>query len=708
MTDPVVDALAEVCSGWQALPPPNRVSVSAGAAEILKIKRPGGSGGYWNPAETPYMVEPMDMTASRLHEAVCFVGPSQCGKTVALGEGVMANTVVNDPGDMLMVQMTKDLAHVYSRQRIGRAILNSPKLREMQGAASRDDNLHDKAFKNGVLVRIAYPTNTNFASASWRIVYGTDYDRWDDDIGGEGDGFSQMGNRPKTFLSRGIVIVESSPGRPVTDPNWQPASPHEAPPCTGVLGIYNRSDRRRWYWKCPHCGDWFEAAPGLKLFGLPSFDDLVEEVRFVDPLVLAKQYARVVCPNNGCVIAPSERSTMQAGGRWLADGLTIDSRDRISGTPRGSKIAGYWLGGCAAAYLSWQSMVQKYLSAVLEYALTGSELPLQTTTNTDQGAPYMSRHLADASERHARALYEPGLQRYVVPDDARFLVAFVDVQGGRNARFEVGVMAVGMHKEQWLIDRYAIKVSERAGLADDLAPLDPASHAQDWDLITKKVVQATYRTNVPGREMRVRLVLVDSGGEDGVSDKAYAWWRRLRSERLHRRVRLTKGEGGRVDWHVRESMVGGAAGEGDVPLLRFDPNKFKDMVLAGRQRAVPGPGYYHLPAPRGPENPDGWLPQATLDELDAETRGEDGKWVQNRARNETLDIAVGVLVGCMDLGCDRRDFWQNPPDWALPHSRNSEVISSEQRRDDQRAAAAAAAAKPARLERRVARSSYLR
>ena len=49
-----------------------------------------------------------------------------------------------------------------------------------------------------------------------------------------------------------------------------------------AMGIYNRSDRRRWYWQCPHCASWFEAAPGLSLFKLPSEDQLIEDARTID------------------------------------------------------------------------------------------------------------------------------------------------------------------------------------------------------------------------------------------------------------------------------------------------------------------------------------------------------------------------------------------------------------------------------------------
>ena len=156
--DPFALALSDVCSAWPALLPPNRVPVSQGVADNLKIARPGGASGYWDPTETPYMVLPTDLLASRVHSAVCFAGPAQTGKTVALGEGWMTHAVLNDPGDMAIFQMTQEKAREYSRQRIDRALRNSPRLNAAKGIASRDDNLHDKQVRNGMIVRIAWPT----------------------------------------------------------------------------------------------------------------------------------------------------------------------------------------------------------------------------------------------------------------------------------------------------------------------------------------------------------------------------------------------------------------------------------------------------------------------------------------------------------------------------------------------------------------------
>jgi phage terminase large subunit GpA-like protein len=601
---------------------------------------------------------------------------------------------------MLIVQMTQDKAREYSKQRIDRAIRNSPNLRAMRSVQARDDNLHDKQFRNGMWVRIAWPTATNMSSTSYRYVFGTDYDRWPDDIDGEGDGFTLMGKRTTTFLSRGMVAVESSPGRNLKDPSWRASTPHEAPPVEGILGIYNRSDRRRWYWKCPDCGEWMEAAPGLSVFRLPPDDELLEGIRELDIDLFARQYARVPCSHCGTIIRPSQREGLNRSGRWLPDGVSLDASDRLSGTARTSSIAGYWLGGAAATYVGWEALIRKHLQALLDYALTNSELSLQTTANTDQGVPYLSRLLTEAAAARGGQRYDADLPRYIVPEWTRFVVVSVDVQGGRNARFVVQAHAVGEYMEQALVDRYSILRSNRPGMDDEMAPIDPAAYPEDWDLLTEKALQATYRLPDGEREIRVRLLVVDSGGEDGVTNNAYAWFRRLRRAGLHQRVRLVKGASTRVDWHVRESMVGGQQGQGDIPLYLFDPNKFKDMISAGMARKSPGPGYYHWPRPQ----PDGWVPQAFFDELNAEVRNENGVWEQVKKRNESFDLTNMIRVGCMLLGADKREFWAAPPAWALPLDKNLEVITREQRREERAAVMPPAVETPGR---RVRRSTYL-
>lgn len=664
-----------------AFRPPKRVSVSRGAEDALEIRQPGGYSGPWSPSETPYMVEPMDMLASRRHEAVCFVGPARTGKTLGLLDAWLARNVTCDPGDMLIVQMSQEKAREYSKTRVDRAIRNSPKLAELMSQRGHDDNTHDKLFRHGMWVKIGWPSATQLSSSDYRYVALTDYDRMPDNIDGEGSAYALGLKRTQTFLSRGMCMVESSPGREFTDPYWKPQTPHEAPPATGIIGIYNRSDRRRWYWQCPDCAEFFEASPGIGLFStLPTEAELLEEVRSANLVSLADKHAVVVCPHCASLIEQRHKPHLNDPARalWLADGQTV-TRDRevIGEAPR-SSIAGYWLGGVAAAYQKWDSILLRYLQGLREYALSGSDLTLKATINTDQGAPYIPRHLLADKEAGLEDRIED-LPRYHVPDAARFLIATADVQGGTNGRFVCEVRAFGEHLESWLVDRFSLTTTERRGQA---AQVDPAGYPEDWDLLTAKLVQATYKTS-SGKELRVLRTAVDTGGEAGTTPNAYAWFRRLRKKGLSGRVMLVKGADRSNDG---KPVVRGNArsNEGkpmpDMPIWLVGTDYFKDLIAGSLRRKVPGPGYFHAPK---------WLHASYFEELRAEARDAKGKWKKVRARNEALDLWVYALAVCEALGFGPKGrlSWDSPPAWARPlDAENSELITSEERRAEHKAA----------------------
>lgn len=695
-------ALADVSSPFAAFRPPRRVTVSKGAQDALFLRQPGGYVGPWSPDETPYMVEPMDMLASKRHEAVCFVGPARTGKTMGLLDAWMTYAVTCDPGDMLVVHMTQEKAREYSKTRIDRAIRHSTQLNDLMPRTGHNDNTHDKLFRHGMWLKIGWPTVTQLSGSDYRYVALTDYDRMADDIDGEGSAYGLGLKRTQTFLSRGMCMVESSPGRPITDPNWQPQTPHEGPPCTGVVGIYNRGDRRRWYWPCPHCDEYFEAKPGLDLFCLPDEKELSEIVREVDIDEFAREHAKVVCPHCGCLIEASEKHPMNRRGVWLADGEMISADGTRSGTPPRSTIASYWLGGVAAAYQSWHSLISRYLQGLREYVLTGSELTLQNTVNTDQGLPYLSRLVANAMLKGEgpEGRRDGELEKFIVPDEARFVLAAVDVQGGQNSRFVVQVHAIGPYLEQWPIDRYSITESKRKGIDGGFAPLDPASYPEDWDTITELVIKATYRTTVENREIKVKAVAVDTGGEDGVTDKAYEWYRRLRKDNLHGSVMLIKGASTPMAPLVKESWVGSkraGTDKGDIPLYLLNTNLFKDAISAALKRPVPGPTYVHIPA---------WLPKAFFDELRAEIRDARGRWMKIKKRNEAFDLMAYIRALCVRLGADQPTFWDNPPVWANNLAENSLIISREDRKRLQDSGDSTE--NTAQFRRRTGRSSYLR
>lgn len=63
----------------------------------------------------------------------------------------------------------------------------------------------------------------------------------------------------------------------------------------------------------------------------------------------------------------------------------------------------------------------------------------------------------------------------LVPPKVRFLLASVDVQGGKKRRFVVQIIGYGENGERWLVDRYNIRQSLRCDENGEAQQVHPGS-----------------------------------------------------------------------------------------------------------------------------------------------------------------------------------------------------------------------------------------
>lgn len=513
---------------------PRRMRVADAVAQYMRVPMGAGNSVPWDPLVAPYVIEPMNCLASREYDAVIFVGPARTGKTIGLIDGWVIYNVICDPADMLIIQMTEEKAREHSKKRLARTFRVSPEVVSRLSPNKNDNNVYDRTFLAGNYLKIGWPSVNIMSSSDYKCVALTDYDRFPEDIDGEGDAFSLASKRTTTFMSSGMTLVESSPGRDVKDVKWRRTSPHEAPPTTGILSLYNRGDRRRWYWPCPHCGEYFQPC-----------GDVVAGFRDIADPVLASEAAYIQCPSCSGRIMPEQKRELNGRGVWLRDGESINADGSRYGDPRRSRIASFWMEGPAAAYQTLSQLVYKLLTAEQEYETTGSEETLKTVINTDWGLPYLPR--ASMEQRKSELLEqraEPVPSRSV-PDGVNFLVATVDVQAGRHRRFVVQVTGYGSRGERWIIDRYNITQSLRGDSDGESQRIDPASYPEDWDVLLTDVFHKSWPlASDPSQQMRLMAMAVDSGGEDGVTDNAYKFWRRCRRDGLGKRIYLFKGDKG--------------------------------------------------------------------------------------------------------------------------------------------------------------------
>ena len=141
------------------LQPPERLTVSEAAEKYVQLNNVGSYTGHWSNAMVPYMVEPMDLCASREKEGVIFVGPSQSSKTASLILNFIAYTVMCDPMDFILYEKSMSAAKDFSARRVDRLHRESPDIRNMLLAYGKSsDNVFDKHYKNGVYLKLSWPS----------------------------------------------------------------------------------------------------------------------------------------------------------------------------------------------------------------------------------------------------------------------------------------------------------------------------------------------------------------------------------------------------------------------------------------------------------------------------------------------------------------------------------------------------------------------
>jgi phage terminase large subunit GpA-like protein len=604
------------------------------------------------------MIEPMDSLASRKHEAVIFVGPSRTGKTVALIDCWNAHKVISHPADMGFYFPEKEAAEDYGKASLARTFENSPDLAKMLSPKANDATITTVKYRHGMLTRLLYPTSSKMARMTLGGVGFTEYDSIKRTIGmGEGSYFHLGKKRVQNAMSSGMTMAESSPKRPITDPRWKPKTPHEGPPTDGGISpLYNLGDRRWFYWQCKHCKGRFAVPPR------PQFDEAGDGSDAV-----------VVCPHCGGVHTHDEKRSLNLNGRWIPEWYLLESGDEVMQKIPDvfefrSSWATFWLYGCAAAYQSWQSIAANHLAASREYERTGSEEMLKTALNTDQGLAYLpkaigiSRTLEDLLER------QEDYDRRVMPDEARFVLAQVDVQ---QRKFVVSLIAVGVGDEYWIIDRYDLSTSQRVLPSGDKDLIDPGAYLEDWKYLHDTISNGIVR-RADGTEFAVKMMAVDSGGKAGVTGRAYEFWRDCKQRGHGDFVMLTKGRDGdlsipRVSVTYPEPNKAKNKGSRShnrpanaVPLWMMNVTILKDEIDGILRRVDaqgPGFGFVHIPS---------WMPEAVLAELTAEVRTPKG-WEKatQGAKNELWDQLVMVRAQCLKLGTQNwGENWEKCPKWA--------------------------------------------
>lgn len=647
--------------------PPEPISVAAHAAQHRWLNnRGGGFVGRWSHEEAPYLIEPMEALTNPDYLSVVVPGPGRSGKT-AIAENWLLHAVDADPGDMLWYEPTDDVVEAYVKSTINPMIEEHKQLHTRLGPKPIDRSIHFKSFRTGMWVQFLPMAENNLRNKSAPRIVLDEVDAAPDAIG---DVYEAADLRRQTFGRDSKVLVISHPDQAVG---------HDPAKWRGIMRLYARSTRCCWYWPCPACNDYSSPDPlAARVMELHYPEDA--------PIDEIADAAALLCPSCGSLIPDRKRRAMNVDGKWVGMGQTIGPDGTVEGDLVRRDIAGFHVVGPMSPFIigGVGALAKAKVEAERDMMISGDEKPLRLIMARRFGLPYEPRKRIgdiDADTLAARTEDRPLKQ---VPAGVRFLTCFVDVQINR---FDWMVRGWGIDGESWIVDVVQL-------------PADPAVSSSAWDDLLIALLAAAYPlADGSGRTMKLRGIGYDTQGAPGVTQQAYAAWRRLRATK---RTRFMGKADGRDLWNVMPMR--GASGPNAVrlqvgyptskrkdrdarstgaePLLLFSPNAFKDDLIGQLSCAEPGPWYVHYPRVlRGDwpaERPETdatrhqWFQQIVAERPDAR-----GRWAKtaDNLRNEALDQHVGCHV-LAELHGLARIKWDRPPNWAAPWDANSLVVDA--------------------------------
>ena len=400
---------------FRGLRPDPSLWVDQWADEYMRIPRDTGAAepGKYRTSRTPYAREPMRcLSPAHPCKRVVTMVASQLMKTqIALNWiGGLIHMV---PSNILTLLPSLSLAKRVS-SRISKTIKATPVLSERVAAnRSRDsrNTMDTKEFEGGSLYVTTAGSAANLAELSARYIYGDEIDRWDVDVGEEGDPIELAETRGSTFGRNAKFYFSSSP---------------TIKGASRIADLFETSDQRYYYVPCPHCGH----------MQILEWENLHYSADFN---VVHYQCAGPECD---VLIEEHHKGLMLARGEWR------------SHAPGDGETIGFHLNALYAplGWTDWRSLAKQFEKA--KKAQNRGDLePMQVFYNTRLAKVWDSAQEQTKAEvlkeRARRETYGLGSMAY----RALMLTASVDVQANR---LELMVMGWGVGMERWVIDYQVI------------------------------------------------------------------------------------------------------------------------------------------------------------------------------------------------------------------------------------------------------------
>jgi phage terminase large subunit GpA-like protein len=456
-------------------PPPN-MTVSEWAERNRRFPDDDAYPGPWKHDTAPELVEIMDALSP--HDPCEEVVLPKCAQSGGSASAENWIGYVSDlrPGPMLFVQATLQAAWDWAAEKFWPMVEASPRLNPDRGGTIKalglpdGDGSNKKKIKfsrsNGYVLLAGANSAAGLRQRTVRYAVEDDLDQWPDDLDGQGSPEEMVSQRLKVWRRQGL-----SKRLKISTPTIKGGSKIEV--------AHAGSDRRRYYLKCPHCGDRF--VPEWADIQWP--DGRTEDAHLVPPCCSAQ-------------VDHWQKAAMKLPDGWLSDTidaagvprvLTEDAFQGLRAKMPASRKRGFHLSGIISSFQTWADMAASFAAA------QGDVNKLKTWTNLVLGWVFELKG-ENPDDEKLRQLREQDWGVGHMPAGPVVITMGVDVQGDGLFLEVVGWAPL---KESWQIDARFI-----AGPTD--VPMQGAW--ADLDAYSKRGV-----TYPGGKVLPIDMECVDAG-----------------------------------------------------------------------------------------------------------------------------------------------------------------------------------------------------
>ncbi|KAA8750109.1 phage terminase large subunit family protein [Paenibacillus sp. UASWS1643] len=532
--------------------------------------------GPWRTDRVPYMVGPMNAVSDPTVEKVVLMMGAQLGKT-AFQLNVIGYYTGHDPSPIMMVQPDLGVAKDFSNDRLMPMYRDSPQLNRLFTTAKTRDSRNTIYYKSFKGGRINIAGSNAPASLASKPIRIL--------LADEVDRFAASAGNEGSPIDLAFKRTTTFYNRKMIFVSTPTTKDHSE-----IEKQYEDSTKERLHFMCPSC-DHLQTLSWQRM--KYTYDEETSQCTEV---------------THAC----EECGAMHHEHEWKRD---YADRTQWIAEKKHATTRGFHLSALAATInYTWKMAVAEWVAANKK-----GKQAVKVFINT-----VLAELWEEEGQKleHEILLNRREMYRARVPEGVKFLTIGVDTQ---DTRFEIDVVGWGSGFTSWRIQRHIIP--------GDL------NQPQVWQEL-REFLSRTWH-DAEGRPFRSVRTLIDSGGHHTL--RVYKFCRPLQALNVYALKGEEAGDG------TQTPLLNGFS-TNNVPkatVIRVGVSEGKAAVFASLSLDPGELGSCRFPLPH-PDNPDPFVydeeyfKQMTAEQL--VTRYKGGKpytaWVQTRARNEALDLAV--------------------------------------------------------------------